>query len=77
MNNQKNKSEQKWLIAATIVDMLSVTAVMSGTSGQSLQKTFAEILFCVENSSLMIINCCSDIFLNRFQLTILYMVKVF
>jgi plastocyanin len=42
MNNQKNKSEQKWLIAATIMVALSVTAVISGTSGQSLQRTFAE-----------------------------------
>lgn len=42
MNNQKNKSEQKWLIAATLMVALSVTAVISGTSGQSLQRTFAE-----------------------------------
>ena len=42
MNNQKNKSEQKWLIATTLMVALSVTAVISGTSGQSLQKTFAE-----------------------------------
>ena len=42
MNNQKNKSEQKWLIATTLMVALSVTAVISGTSDQSLQKTFAE-----------------------------------
>ena len=42
MNNQKNKSEQKWLIATTLMVALSVTAVISGTSGQSLQRTFAE-----------------------------------
>ena len=42
MNNQKNKSEQKWLIAAILMVALSATAVISGTSGQSLQKTFAE-----------------------------------
>jgi plastocyanin len=42
MNNKKNKSEQKWLIAATLIVVLSATAVISGTSGYSLQKTFAE-----------------------------------
>ena len=42
MNNQKNKSEQKWLIATTLMVVLSVTAVISGISGESLQKTFAE-----------------------------------
>ena len=42
MNNQKNKSEQKWLIASTLMVALSVTAVISATSDQSLQKTFAE-----------------------------------
>ena len=42
MNNQKNKSEQKWLIATTLMVALSVTAVISGTSDQSLQRTFAE-----------------------------------
>ena len=42
MNNQKNKLEQKWLIAATFMVVLSATAVISGTSDYSLQKTFAE-----------------------------------
>jgi hypothetical protein len=36
MNNEKNKSEQKWLIAATLMVILSATAVISGTSGYSL-----------------------------------------
>lgn len=42
MNKEKIKSEQKWLIAAAVVVVLSATTVITGISGTTLQKSFAE-----------------------------------
>ena len=42
MNKKKIKLEQKWLIAAALVVVLSATTVITGISGTTLQKTFAE-----------------------------------
>ena len=42
MNKKKIKSKQTWLIALAIMAAISVTTVISGISGQTLQKAFAE-----------------------------------
>lgn len=42
MNQEKLKSKQTWLIAVTVMAAISVSSVVTGISGQSLQKTFAE-----------------------------------
>ena len=42
MNHKKLKSKQTWLIAVTVMAAISVSSVVTGISGQSLQKTFAE-----------------------------------
>jgi len=42
MNHKKLKSKQTWLIAVTVIAAISVSSVVTGISGQTLQKTFAE-----------------------------------
>jgi plastocyanin len=42
MNKKKIKSKQTSLITSTLVAVLSVTAIISGISGQIVQKSFAE-----------------------------------
>ena len=42
MNLEKLKSKQTWLIAVTVMAAISVGSVVTGISGQTLQKTFAE-----------------------------------
>ena len=42
MNHEKLKSKQTWLIAVTVMAAISVSSVVTGITGQSLQKTFAE-----------------------------------
>ena len=42
LNKKKNKSKQKSVITAGLIAVLSVTAVITGISGQTLQKVYAE-----------------------------------
>jgi plastocyanin len=42
MNHEKLKSKQTWLIAVTVMAAISVSSIVTGISGQTLQKTFAE-----------------------------------
>ena len=42
MNHKKLKSKQTWLIAVAIMAAISASSVVTGLSGQTLQKTFAE-----------------------------------
>ena len=42
MNHKKPKSKQTLLIAVTVIAAISVSSVVTGISGQTLQKTFAE-----------------------------------
>jgi len=42
MNHKKLKSKQTWLIAVAVMAAISASSVVTGISGQTLQKTFAE-----------------------------------
>ena len=42
MNKKKITSKQAWVIAVTVMAVISTTAVLPQISGQALQKTFAE-----------------------------------
>ena len=42
MNQQKIASKQTWLIAVAVMTTVLASRVVTGNSGQILQKTFAE-----------------------------------
>jgi len=42
MNHKKLKSKQTWLIAVAVMAAISASSVVTGISGQTLHKTFAE-----------------------------------